>query len=95
MEVQPLALVEIQGDGGFFVEGVVDAVVGDGRRLGTAVSAVMAHDVLGVDGCDFVGVADLRAAHSLEVVAILARVDGDGLHVVIATEGEECGDVVD
>lgn len=87
--------MEVEGDGGFAIEGVVDGVMGDGRGLGAAVGAVMARDELGVYGCDFVGVADLGPSHSLEVVAIFARVDCDGLGVAIAAEGEELADVID
>lgn len=53
LELQPPAAVVIPGSRGFLEERVVDALVVDRRRFGSAVGAVVAHDEVAPDGTDF------------------------------------------
>src|ERR1019366_4568828 len=64
-------------------KGVVDALVVDGRRLGTAVGAIVAHDEVATHCGNLVRVGRLLAVRPLHVAPVLAG--GDGIRIGVAT----------
>src|SRR5262245_53490011 len=71
-EAQPLTLVEVENNGCFFDESVIDSKMVDGRRFRAAVSVVMIQNVLFADWLNLARVTDLTSTNILKYVQIFA-----------------------
>ena len=67
---KPLASIEVKHDGSFFHECIFDSLVIDRRRLRSAISFVMPHDVGAPNWRNSVRVADLTTTLALQFVNI-------------------------